>query len=92
LQQPRRARKTVGMHHVYMLRSDTFPDQTYIGYTTDLSARLHTHNSGGSAHTSKFRPWSLVVYLAFSRKFRALEFEIYLKSHSGNAFAAKRLW
>jgi putative endonuclease len=34
----------------------------------------------------------LVTYLAFSDKAKALSFEKYLKSHSGKAFANKRLW
>ena len=80
------------MYYVYLLRSDSHPGQTYVGYTTDLPARLEAHNGGGSPHTSKFRPWSLVTYLAFSTKGRALAFETYLKSHSGKAFASKRLW
>ena len=79
------------MHYVYLLRSESHPTQTYVGYTTDLRARLATHNAGGSMHTSKFVPWHLVTYLAFSGKSPALAFEKYLKSHSGKAFAAKRL-
>lgn len=31
------------------------------------------------------------MYLAFDSEIRAIEFEKYLKSHSGRAFAAKRL-
>lgn len=80
------------MHYVYLLRSEAFPDQTYVGYTGDLKNRLKVHNQGSSPHTSKYRPWRLVTYLAFSTKPQALEFEAYLKSHSGKAFAAKRLW
>ena len=80
------------MHYVYLLRSESNPDQTYVGYTTDLRARLAVHNAGGSTHPSKFIPWRLVTYLAFSNKETALAFEKYLKSHSGKAFAAKRLW
>lgn len=80
------------MHYVYLLRSETHPDQTYVGYTRDLQNRLKVHNQGGSPHTSKYRPWRLVTYLAFSNKTQSLEFEAYLKSHSGKAFAAKRLW
>ena len=38
-----------------------------------------------------FKPWELVWYCAFPDKYRALEFEKYLKSHSGRAFAKKRL-
>jgi putative endonuclease len=80
------------MFYVYMLRSSGFPDQTYIGFTEDLKKRLSVHNDGGSPHTAKFRPWTLVNYQAFSDRERALAFEKYLKSGSGNAFASKRLW
>ena len=61
-------------------------------YTANLRARLCSHNAGRSPHTSKFRPWQLITCLAFSTKTRALDFESYLKSHSGMAFASKRLW
>lgn len=80
------------MHYVYLLRSLTSSAQTYIGYSTDLRTRLATHNRGGSPHTAKHLPWRLEAYLAFTTKTRALAFEQYLKSHSGKAFAAKRLW
>ena len=50
------------------------------------------HNEGGSPHTSKYKPWHLVTYLAFSTRQKATTFETYLKSGSGRAFAAKRLW
>jgi len=36
-------------------------------------------------------PWELMWNCAFPDKYKALEFEEYLKSHSGRAFAAKRL-
>ena len=80
------------MHYVYLLRSLTFPEQTYVGYTADLKARFVRHNEGSSLHTAKFRPWKLVTYLAFEDKNQALAFEAYLKSGSGQAFARKRLW
>lgn len=80
------------MHYVYMLKSLAEPAQTYVGYTADLKIRLRAHNAGSSAHTSKYRPWKLVAYHAFADKYQALAFECYLKSHSGKAFARKRLW
>ena len=80
------------MHYVYLLRSHSAPAQTYIGYSTDLRTRLATHNRGGSPHTAKHLPWRLDAYFAFTTKTRALAFEQYLKSHSGKAFATKRLW
>jgi putative endonuclease len=80
------------MHYVYLLRSEDHPAQTYIGLTSDLRARLEKHNSGGSPHTAKFRPWKLAHYSAFHGRERAAEFEAYLKSGSGRAFAKRHLW
>jgi putative endonuclease len=80
------------MYYVYLIRSISFPDQTYIGYTTDLNTRLTSHNNGQSKHTAKCKPWELVTYTAFNEQSKALSFEKYLKSHSGIAFARKRLW
>jgi len=79
-------------HYVYLLRSEPFPAQTCIGYTRNLRLRLAYHNKGQSPHTAKFRPWRIIAALAFTDKYRALAFERYLKSHSGHAFASKRLW
>ncbi|API53842.1 excinuclease ABC subunit C [Rhizobium leguminosarum] len=79
------------MWYVYILRSADFPDQEYTGSTADLKQRFATHNARKSAHTAKFAPWNLLWYCAFPDKLKALEFETYLKSHSGRAFATKRL-
>ncbi len=80
------------MYYVYLIQSKSHPDQRYIGYSEDLRARLKAHNAGQSVHTAKYRPWHLITYLAFSEKQRALDFERYLKSGSGKAFANKRFW
>ena len=80
------------MFYVYLLRSESDPSQTYIGLTDDLKARLAKHEEGGSPHTAKYRPWTLVTYMAFSSRDQAAAFETYLKSGSGRAFAKKRLW
>ena len=78
--------------YVYLLESDTVVGRRYIGVTRDLKRRLIEHNSRKSAHTSKFAPWRIVTYVAFSDKAKAASFERYLKSGSGHAFASKRLW
>jgi putative endonuclease len=80
------------MFYVYMLQSEARPDERYTGFTTDLKQRLKKHNEGASIHTAKYRPWRLVSYLAFENERRAREFEHYLKSGSGKAFANKRFW
>lgn len=80
------------MKYVYLLQSLSFPEQRYVGLTSDLEKRLATHNAGQSSHTAKFRPWKLVGYLAFADESKAAAFEKYLKTGSGRAFAEKRLW
>lgn len=77
------------MKHVYLIRSRRSPKQFYVGLTSSLEARLRKHNEGGSPHTTKFRPWKLVVSVRFEDDARAREFERYLKSPSGRAFTAK---
>jgi len=79
------------MFFVYILRSITYPDHTYVGFTENVDARLNKHNAGGNVSTARYRPWKLVFYCAFDDKSRALAFETYLKSHSGKAFSIKRL-
>jgi predicted GIY-YIG superfamily endonuclease len=79
------------MKYVYLLESIDFPNQSYVGLADDLRARLRAHNAGQSPHTSKFKPWRLVTYVAFSDPSKAVAFERYLKSPSGRAFSKKRL-
>lgn len=79
------------MWYTYILRSRAYPEEEYIGFTANLKQRLIDHNSGKSDHTSKFLPWELYWYSAFRDKYKAIEFEKYLKSHSGRAFTKKRL-
>ena len=80
------------MKYVYLIRSIPHPNQRYIGITDNIHKRLQHHNFGGSKHTSEFKPWELVTYVAFSDTDQALAFEKYWKSGSGRAFANKRLW
>lgn len=79
------------MWYVYVIRSLSQLSQEYTGCTEDLRQRVAEHNAGRSPYTSKYAPWELQFYAAFPDKMRALNFETYLKSHSGRAFASKRL-
>ncbi|HXX04166.1 MAG TPA: GIY-YIG nuclease family protein [Xanthobacteraceae bacterium] len=79
------------MKYVYILRSNDFPDRYYVGVTDDLRVRLAKHNAGEVRHTSKYKPWQVKTYVAFSDENQAFAFEKYLKSASGRAFAKKRL-
>jgi putative endonuclease len=78
--------------YVYLVESLSIPGQRYVGSTADLKQRLRDHNDGKSPHTAKYLPWRLVTYVAFSNRVQAEAFGRYLKSGSGHAFAAKRLW
>ena len=79
------------MVYVYILQSFAHPGRYYIGITADLRTRLRKHNAGSVAHTSKYAPWAIKTYVAFSDEGQAFAFEKYLKSASGRAFAKKRL-
>jgi predicted GIY-YIG superfamily endonuclease len=72
---------------VYVLRSLGNRDRYYTGVTSDVGTRLCAHNAGECVHTTRNRPWELDVVIAFRDESRALEFERYLKSESGVAFA-----
>jgi len=76
-------------HYVYLMVSESRPPHRYTGLTKNLNARLKSHNHGQVPHTAKHRPWRIDVAIAFSDRTRATEFENYLKSHSGRAFAKK---
>jgi putative endonuclease len=79
------------MTYVYILESVETPEHHYVGVTDDLRGRLEKHNAGDVRHTSKFRPWRVKTYVAFTDPHRALAFEKYLKSGSGRAFAKTHL-
>jgi putative endonuclease len=77
--------------YVYILQNESNPNRFYIGLADDLGARLKKHNAGEVPHTSRFRPWKIKTAIAFKERERAAQFEIYLKTASGRAFAKKRL-
>ena len=78
------------MHYVYVIQAIHFSDLTYVGYTTDVNDRVNTHNAGGSVYTAQYRPWKLIWHCTFEDKYKALDFEKYLKTSSGKAFLQKR--
>lgn len=76
---------------VYILQSELDSEHYYTGITQDVDARLQKHNAGDVSHTRKYRPWRIKTYIAFTDDSQAINFEKYLKSGSGRAFAKKRL-
>lgn len=77
------------MKYVYILQSIPYRDEYYTGSTDDFNERLKAHNAGKSPHTAKHLPWKPVVVVSFADSERAIDFERYLKSGSGRAFANK---
>jgi len=74
---------------VYVLRSVRDGSRYYVGLTSDVRQRLEVHNSGGSQHTAALRPWTLVASVEFANESSAVQFEHYLKTGSGRAFAKR---
>ena len=62
------------MYYVYLIESVSAQGERYLGMTTDLKARLREHNAGKSSHTSKFKPWKLTTYIAFTDRAKAEAF------------------
>jgi predicted GIY-YIG superfamily endonuclease len=79
------------MKYVYILESLTDLEHFYAGIADDVAARLQKHNAGQVSHTSKYGPWRIKTYVAFTDEAQAHAFEKYLKTASGRAFAKKRL-
>ena len=76
------------MYYVYLLESVSAQGERYLGMTTDLKERIRGHNAGKSSHTSKFKPWKLITYIAFTDRAKTEAFERYLKSGAGARFCA----
>ncbi len=78
-------------YYVYILTSQTHSECFYTGFTQDLKKRLDHHNAGAVPATKPYTPWKIKTYVSFSDEQSARDFEKYLKTHSGRAFAKKRL-
>jgi predicted GIY-YIG superfamily endonuclease len=72
---------------VYVIRSSAVASHYYTGSTSEVTARLASHNNGECQTTAKYKPWKLDVASEFSDERRALAFERYLKSGSGIVLA-----
>jgi predicted GIY-YIG superfamily endonuclease len=75
--------------YVYILRLSN--NLTYTGCTSDIEERFLRHQSGYVPATKSHLPVRLLFYCAFTDKYKAFEFERYLKSGSGRAFMSRHL-
>ena len=77
--------------YVYLLRS-LKTGGFYIGWTTNLTRRLETHNEGGSSYAKSRGPWELIGFETFSTPEEAQIREAVLKRNSRmQMFFKKRL-
>ena len=63
----------------------------YVGCTSNIKERIERHSKGQVQYTKSRLPIKLLFYATFTDKYKAYEFEKYLKSGSGRAFATKHL-
>jgi putative endonuclease len=74
------------MFIVYGLHSEKH-NKIYIGFTSDLEARMNSHNQlATKGYTIKYRPWKVIYTEEFSDKASAMKREKELKSSNGRAF------
>jgi len=75
------------VYKVYLLKSLSKPDKTYVGRTIKpIETRLEEHNSGLSQFTKAFMPWELIYYETFHCELCADKREMFLKSGIGFRF------
>ena len=73
------------MFVTYALYSSKF-EKIYIGYTSDLISRFHSHNElSTKGFTVHFRPWVVVLVNFHETKAQAMLHEKQLKSSRGRA-------
>ena len=66
--------------YVYVIGSDgKGGPRTYVGWTTDLEARLSAHNAAKGARSTKGRAWILLYAERFSTRAEAMSREWHLK-------------
>ena len=76
---------------VYGLYSEKF-DKIYIGYSSNIEARLFSHNSlRNKGWTKHFQPWELIYTEELETKAEAMKRESQLKSAQGRIFIRSRI-
>ncbi|MEO1023272.1 MAG: GIY-YIG nuclease family protein [Bacteroidota bacterium] len=74
------------MYFVHVLYS-ALHDTIYIGYSSDIEARLRAHNHPqNKAYTKRYQPWELVFSEQFETRAQAMAREKALKSARGRAY------
>jgi len=75
--------------YVYILKCSD--GMLYTGCTNNLEKRILRHNLGQVLATKDILPVAIITYIAFTNKYKAFDFEKYLKMGSGRAFSKRHL-
>ena len=78
------------MFYVYVLRSES-DSGFYIGFSSNLRARLRQHQDRESFATKSRGPWKLIYYEAYTVREDAEGREKFLKSGAGRRFLHAQL-
>ena len=79
------------MFTVYAIYSEKF-DKIYVGFTSDLEARIKSHNElATKGWTIKYRPWKLIYQEEYDLKEEAMNREKELKSAKGWVFIRNQI-
>jgi predicted GIY-YIG superfamily endonuclease len=73
--------------YVYILKCRN--GMLYTGCTNNLEDRIIRHDTGQVLATKDNLPVQIVTYIAFTDKYKAYDFEKYLKRGSGRAFSKR---
>ncbi len=76
------------MFTVYIIRSKK-NGKYYIGHTSDITRRLHEHNSGLTYSTKNHVPWEIVFTREFKTKSMAQHIELKIKKMKSRVFIEK---
>ena len=79
------------VYTVYVLYSRKY-DKIYVGHTSNLISRFHSHNElSHKGWTAKFRPWLVIYCEWFKSKSDAIKREKQLKSSKGREFVRSKI-
>ena len=80
------------MFYVYVLYSKEY-DKIYIGFTSNLDARLANHNHPlNKGWTARYYPWEILYQETYATKHEAMTREKQLKSAQGRQFISSILY
>ena len=80
----------IDMYIVYVLYSRNH-DKLYVGYTSNLSNRMESHNETGRGYTKRYRPWVVIYTEEYSDRSEAMKREKELKGGQGRSWIRSNL-